>query len=120
MRIIDRSAFLALPAGTVFAKYEPHFFAPLTIKQATDGADFYVQDLIPEFVGNESEEDWTGSLDAIEDGEPSPTLDYDLIGLDGLLDRDQLFAVFEPRDVEALIARLQTALVESGARPAAR
>jgi len=104
MRIIDRSAFLA----------------PLTIKQATDGADFYVQDLIPEFVGNESEEDWTGSLDAIEDGEPSPTLDYDLIGLDGLLDRDQLFAVFEPHDVEALIARLQAALVESGARPAAR
>ncbi len=115
MKIIDRHAFLALTAGTVFAKYEPHFFAPLTIKQATDGADFYVQDLIPEFVGNESEEDWTASLDAVEEGEASPPLDYDLIGLDGLLDRDQLFAVFEPRDVEALIARLQQALADSGA-----
>jgi hypothetical protein len=120
MRIIDRSAFLALPAGTVFAKYEPHFFAPLTIKQATEGADFYVQDLIPEFIGNESEEDWTATLDAVEDGEQAPPLDYELIGLDGLLDRDQLFAVFEPHDVEALIARLQQALGESGAAPARR
>ena len=120
MRIIDRSTFLALPAGTVFAKYEPHFFAPLTIKHASEGPDFYVQDLIPEFVGNESEGDWTGTLEAIEDGEPSPPLDYELIGLDGLLDRDQLFAVFEPHDVEALIARLQQSLVETGARPVAR
>ncbi len=120
MRIIDRSAFLALPAGTVFAKYEPHFFAPLTIKQANEGGDFYVQDLIPEFVGNESEDDWTATLDAVEQGERSPPLDYELIGLDGLLDRDQLFAVFEPHDVEALIARLQQALLDSTAGPVGR
>jgi hypothetical protein len=115
MRIVDRATFLGLPAGTIFAKYEPHFFAPLSIKEATEGADFYVQDVIPEFVGNESEDDWTDTLDEITAGERAPTLDYDLIGLDGLLDGGQLFAVFEPRDTEALIARLQKALADSSA-----
>jgi len=113
MRIVDRATFLALPAGTVFAKYEPHFFAPLSIKAATEGPDFYVQDLIPEFVGNESETDWTDTLDAIADGEAAPPLDYELIGLDDLGDTAQLFAVFERRDVEGLIGRLQQALADS-------
>ncbi|WP_298687893.1 hypothetical protein [uncultured Sphingomonas sp.] len=115
MRIVDRATFLAMPAGTVFAKYEPHFFAPLSIKAATEGPDFYVQDLIPEFVGNESEADWTETLDAIEDGEVAPPLDYEVIALDDLRDAEQLFAVFEPRDVEGLIGRLQQALADSGA-----
>ncbi len=110
MKIVDRTAFMAMPAGTVFAKYKPCYFEELSIKEDSTESDFYVQDLIPMFVSNGGSEDWFDTLQAAEDGTPTPPLDYNLIGRDGCFDADQLFAVFERHDVEALIARLNVAL----------
>lgn len=122
MRIVDRATFLAMPAGTVFAKFgntegDPgHFyFGEICIKEDTCGNDFVVQDLTGQFEG------WTGSeshfteLDRmVEDPtHESPPLDYDSAGRDGLFDDRQLFAVWSATDAERLVARLQQALVSA-------
>lgn len=108
MRIVDRQTFLAMPAGTVFAKYEPHSFRELAIKEETIGQDFVVQDLSPWF-GSSSEE-FFDTLEGLLNGAESPPLEFDFAGRDGLFDQGQLFAVLSARDLAALIARLQMAL----------
>jgi hypothetical protein len=114
MKIVDEPTFLALPAGTLYAKYEPINFGELAIKDestpAKDPATWYLQDLIPWFEGTHDSGAWFDAWDAIGRGEPSPPLDYDCTVKDGCYEHAQLFAVFEKPDVEALIARLQKAL----------
>lgn len=121
MRIVDRETFLALPPGTVFAKFggpdgDPTdaFFGEVAIKCDTCGRDFVYQDLLGQFEG------WTGSdshFDEIErmiadQSHESPPLDYESAGRDGLFDDKQRFAVFSQEDTRRLIARLQSALDE--------
>lgn len=108
MRIVNRETFLAMPAGTIFAKYTPHIFGELGIKEETIGQDFVVQDLSPWF-GDSSEAHWD-TLERVAKGEESPPLEFDFAGRDGLFDQEQLFAVLGREDVKALIARLQLAL----------
>jgi hypothetical protein len=114
MKIVDRKTFLAMPAGTLFAKWEPNFFRELTIKDATVGDnDFIYQDLIPWFVDTTDCTHHDDQLMATRIGASSPPLDLEEgTSRDGFFDADQLFAVFEQSDVEALIARLQRALTE--------
>lgn len=114
MKIVDRKTFLAMPAGTVFAKYQPVIFGELTIKGHSVGpepVDYYEQRLI-EVDAN----DLGGMVDRLDLSQQtgySVPLDFYCSGRDGLFDEDQLFAVFEPHDVEALILRLQQALRDS-------
>lgn len=117
MRIVDRATFLAMPAGTLYAKYEPCVFGELQVKEGTCYAadrvtriDFYTQQLIPWFNGTQSSSDYFDTLEAAEKGTPTPA--FDMPARDGLFDDDQLFAIFERADVEALIAKLTRSLVE--------
>lgn len=103
MRVVDRETFLALPPGTLFAKFEPDVFGPLQLKADTCGEDFVCVELIPSFEGVRDCGDWHEVLDRMVAGEASPPLRYDSYGRDGYFDRDQLFAVFEERDVRALL-----------------
>lgn len=118
MRIVDRDTFLALPAGTIFAKFggpegDPAdaWFEDVCIKESSCASDFVVQDLTGQFEG------WTGSdshfeeLDRMTDdpAHESPPLDYDSAGRDGLFDQRQRFAVWSKEDAARLIARLQDA-----------
>lgn len=120
MRIVDRKTFLALPAGTVYAKYEPCVFEELEIKDARRGTDdWYAQGLIPSFETDKSSLDWADTLFRIAAGEQSPPFDFDRPTDDGCYDDDQLFAVFDRADVEGLIARLQRALAEGYAEAGA-
>lgn len=113
MRIVDRKTFLAMPAGTLFAKWAPNYFLDLMIKEETVGEnDFIQQDLIPWFEDTNDCGHHLDQLEAIQRGEPSPPLDFDCSGRDGAFDADQLFAVFEKHDVEALTSRLRRALAE--------
>jgi hypothetical protein len=120
MRILNREAFLKLPAGTVFAKFgnaegDPsHFyFGEVCIKEGSCGNDFVVQDLTAQFEG------WTGSESHFDELErmssdatyESPPLGYDSAGRDGLFDVRQRFAVWSLEDTKRLIARLQDALL---------
>lgn len=103
MRIVNRETFLAMPAGTLFAKFEPNVFGPLHLKADTYGNDFVCVDLIPSFEGVRDSGGEDDVLARMVDGEPSPPLNYDSYGRDGFFDQDQLFAVFEERDVRALL-----------------
>ncbi len=110
MRIVNRADFLAMSPGTVFSKYEPTSFERPAIKWETIGEDFVVQDLDPLFEGWETDLDRIETIDAMIAGKPSPPVDYDSAGRDGLFDRDQLFAVWSEGDHVALIEVLVKAL----------
>lgn len=106
MKIVDRKTFLALPAETLFSKYEPCVFGDLCIKGDSIGSnDFAYQQIADAVAAHDSGEFANKLFDAQASGE-SVAMDFDCQGRDGLFDDDQLFAVWEPADVAALIARL--------------
>lgn len=106
MRIVDRATFLALPAGTVFNKYEFGNIGDPCIKGDTwnNCQDFLVQYL--DTLACEPGTEYIDAHNRLEDGADVP-LDFDCLDRDGLFDDDQLFAVWSDADVEALIVRLQ-------------
>jgi hypothetical protein len=112
MRIVNRTEFLALPAGTVFNKYSPHNFGPLSVKEDTLENDFVYQDLNDPYPSGANDcGEWDGALTALaEDSGKTTALDYNYPGRDGLFDEGQLFAVYDSDDVKALIIRLQQTL----------
>lgn len=111
MRIVDRATFLALPPGTIYAKFNPCVIEAPAIKWATMGADFVTQDLVPSFEGcTNGEDEFAVILAMVDEGQESPPVDYDCAGRDGLFDRDQLFAVWSAEDAKRLIATLQNAV----------
>ena len=109
MKIVDRKTFLALPPNTLFSKYEPAVFGPLCIKLETweDSGDFFVQCLAESIEGE--------IATRVERGE-SIRVSYDSCWRDGLFEEGQRFAVWEPDDIQALIARLQECLSEGGVK----
>lgn len=110
MRIVDRKTFLALPEGTLCAKYSTlGNFGDLMLKGATWGSDFWYQSL-PEVDADDSNAFFDTML-AAEKGEPFK-LDLDCQSRDGLFDEDQRFVVWDADDLRQLIARLQTASKE--------
>ncbi len=112
MRIVDRAAFLALPAGTVYSKYEPCIFGELHIKGDTWGNDFLCQQIADAIAAKSSNEFDMQLAEAQQAGASIP-MDFDCLGRDGCFDGPVTwFAVWEPADVEMLIARLAVALVD--------
>lgn len=111
MKIVNRAQFLALPAGTVFSKFERHILGDLAIKDATvAGCDFYAQP-IAEAVDAHDGSDFADKLESGIAGADVP-LDLDCPVRDGQADDDQLFAVWSAEDVAALVARLQRAMAD--------
>lgn len=113
MKIVNRAAFLAMPAGTVFAKYEPCVFDEPCVKgdSLTSCSDFGYQSLMN--VEGRDDSEASDKLFKSEEFGESFSFDLDCQGRDGCFDEGQLFAVYERQDVEQLIARLQEALSES-------
>lgn len=106
MKIVDRKTFLSLPPETIFTKYEPCSFGELSIKGGSiGGIDFFYQQIADAIDCHDSGEMFD-KLNAAEKRGVSVAFDFDCQGRDGLFDADQLFAVWEPADVAALIARL--------------
>lgn len=106
MRIVNREQFLALPPNTVFSKYEPCFLGALCIKDINCGEDdfFYVD--IANSVDASDTGDLFDKLTVAKDNGSSVTLNFDTVGRDGLFDKGQLFAVWEPEDILGLIKHL--------------
>lgn len=109
MKIVDLSTFRAMPAGTLFSKYEPCYFEDLSIKGETMAFDFLVQPIADAIECNGSDK-FVAKLDGAHITGASLAMDFDCQGRDGCFDDGQLFAVWERADVEALIARLQETL----------
>lgn len=113
MKIVDRKTFLAMPAQTVFSKYEPHLFGALQIKGDTMGDDFVSVEVASAIRCDGSDEFfdimWRASS-AEHLGRESIAMDLDAGSRDGLFDADQLFAVWERPELVALVNELSRAL----------
>lgn len=124
MKIVDRATFLAMPAGTLFSKWEPCLFEDLRIKGDTifdtDGApiDFSYQAIADALDAADSGDFFAAQDRAAATGD-SLALDLHCEARDGCFDQDKMFAVWEPDDVRALIERLQETLFLT-AEPSAR
>ena len=115
MKIVDRKTFLELPPGTVYAKYQPHMYDEMAIKEDTikldDGTpiDWIYQSIIPSFRNSNGSDDFD-LVGPMVDGGQSAELDYHCCGRDGCFEDEQLFAIWEREDHAALISRLTAAL----------
>lgn len=113
MRIVDRKTFLAMPSGTVFAKFAPCWFGDLHIKgDSLDSNDFIAEAITDAFDNNGSEQ-FADRCYEMKDKGASYPMTFDATMRDGLFDDDQLFAVWDRSDVTALIERLSRALADS-------
>lgn len=119
MRIVDRDAFLALRAGTLYAKVGRGeggevFYGSgdaLAIKGESVSTSFYYQELVPWPEGANDTGEWIDAWDRMLAGR-SERPDFHCEGKDGPLDADQIFLVLEAEDVTRLIARLHEALAD--------
>ena len=114
MRLVNRVAFLALPAGVLFSKYEPCVFDPLCIKGDTihslsdDTAIDWYEQQIHDAIDCLGSADFADQLLVAQETGESVPMDFECEGRDGMFEDDeQLFAVWEADDIAALIARLQ-------------
>jgi hypothetical protein len=108
MKIVNRKTFTSLPANTLYSKYEPCFFGDLEIKGDTlDHCNDYCVQRISDAIKCSGSEEFGNLLDDAERGGGSLAMDFDCESRDGLFEDDQLFAVWEKRDVIALIDRLK-------------
>lgn len=107
MKIVNKEVFLELPANTVFTKYEPCIMGELLIKgdTITDSKDFFYQQIADSIEWDNT----TGFVDTLVKAEKGESVgfDFNAEGRDGLFEENQLFAVWERKDVEQLIKRLQ-------------
>jgi len=110
MRIINLTEFRALPAGVVFAKYEPCFFGELCVKDDTIDCtcDFYYSELCCDFEHGGSSDFVDKLATAQQDRTHSIPVDFHGVQRDGLFERDQLFAVYEQADLDAMIEKLRS------------
>lgn len=103
MKIINRKTFLALPAGIIYSKYYPHVLEELCVKQETieNCDDFLYTNLIHNVKCNSS----TDYCDKLKTGEFE--LDFEVDCRDGCFNDEELFAVYEQRDIDKFIAALK-------------
>lgn len=112
MKIINRVDFLALPENTIFSKYEPCYIHEMEIKGETWNNDFLVQQ-VHDAVKADSSAEYTEILDRCQKTGESFEMDFHCQDRDGMFENEQLFVVWEKRDIENLIKRLQECLSEA-------
>jgi hypothetical protein len=106
MRIVNLSEFLAMPPGTVFAKYTPQMFDELCIKSDSihDTRDFTFRPLW--HVDAQSSGELCDLLAAAEGGGVDLPIDLECWQRDGCFHETQLFAVFSNDEVLRMAASL--------------
>jgi hypothetical protein len=105
MKIVNRDQLLGMPDGTVYSRYENGPFVGLFVKTKTVGSDFLVQEL----VGNVMRQDNENIYDILTDMErgKSHLLDFDLVDRERRSDIGQMYAIYEPVDLNGLISTLE-------------
>lgn len=105
MKIIKLEEFRKLPEGTLFMKYEPCVFEDLQSKGETGEYDFCSENITywPDCTGSD---DFAKKLLLSEELGESVLMDFDCPGRDGCFDEAQLFAVYDKKDIEMLIDKL--------------
>jgi len=106
MKIVNRKEFLAMPAWTLFAKYRQYSIGELEIKGDTRIGIDYDSAQISDSVDAEDTEGRIAKLEACEAG-ASIDIDTNTYQRDALFDEDQLFAIYENKDIEKIIESLR-------------
>lgn len=104
MRILRRKEFLALPAGTIYAKGKEWYFNGLEIKHETTGIkgdDWWSLD--PAWIEGTGDGPggWFDTLEKMLETGASHPMD-DSISRDGYFESDALFLIFEKGDLLTL------------------
>lgn len=105
MRILNRKEFLACPPNTLYSRYQPCIFGALEIKGDTWTNDWLYQPIADSIACHDSIEH-TELLEQSRETGRVLTMDMDCQSRDGCFNEDELFAVWETKDVKALIYRL--------------
>jgi len=107
MKVLNRTDFLGMPAGTIYAKGVQWAFGGVSIKGETLGNDWVCLD--PAWVSAHDSGDAVGRLEEmLEQGASYPG--EDAWGRDGCFDADAVFLVFERADLEELRGHIDRAL----------
>jgi len=107
VKIVNRKTFLQMPEGTLYSKYAPCYFENFEIKGETLLTDDFCSQGLIDCIRCEDSGEFVTILHDSEVNGASFSLDFDCYGRDGSFDDDQLFAVWERADVDALIERLK-------------
>lgn len=110
MKIVNLEQFRKLPPNTLFAKYEPCVFWEFCIKGDTWEVDFLVSHDIPGSIRASSSDEHSRLLHMAQETGKSLVMDFETEGRDGCFEENQLFAVWEKRDIEQFIGRLNRCL----------
>lgn len=116
MKIVNLQQFLAMPEETLFSKYEPCHFDGLEIKVGNCGERDFITQQIADAIECHDIGDFAAKLDDAKDTGVSLSMDFNMASRDGCFEGEQLFAVWERADLEALIKRLQVCLVAASTR----
>jgi hypothetical protein len=107
MRIYRRKEFLALPAGTIYAKGKPWYFDGFSVKGDTWTNDWLT--LSPMWIeAHDDGEQWQRLEAMLEAGASYPL--QESFGRDGCFDDEDIFLVPEKADLEKLRAMVDAAL----------
>lgn len=103
MKVVDLQTLRTMPVGTVFQKTVPNCLDDIELFQGPCGdLDFcstHINDLVD-----------FHAISSMHHFGTSEPIDLDTVTRDACHNADQKFAVWEPDDVRALIARLQSTL----------
>lgn len=114
MRIIDRKAFLALPAGTIYCKGVRWAFDGLCVK-----GDSLANDWIYLDPAGPSAQDSGEAVDLLETSlaTGSSFAGEDAMGRDGCFSEDAVFLIFEADDLLTLKSHIEAAISLASSSP---
>ena len=101
MRIYDRTDFMKLPEGTIYAKGKPWYFEQIHVKAQTLEPNDFVCMALMNFE-NSGTEQWIERLEEMLQAGASYPMDEDFFGRDGCFNNDDIFMVFEHGDLLTL------------------
>lgn len=110
MKIVDRKTFLTYPSNTLFCVYEPSGnFGLIQIKTCDPGFwgdDFVTSEINGWLSDCHNSNEYSEKVDKAENGEEF-RFDLESSTRDGLYEANQLFAVYDNQDIQALIDKLK-------------
>lgn len=112
MRIVDLPTLLTMPQGTLYQKWKPCYFEEMSIFDNSLGNDFVSCEFGSCPIETHSSEDFGDKCDDMAENGASYPVGFEGYARDGCFVSDQLFAVWEPDDVRALIAKLEEGLAQ--------
>lgn len=98
MKIVNRQIFLSMPEGTIYSEFKPDIFGHMQIKGSSLEYDFLCIG-IADAIESESSDMFHDIVEEMYTKGISADIDFDNFGRDGMFNKEQLFAVWEKKDL---------------------